>query len=142
MAFSSLDDLVNKMSNGQTTGQVVFNKLVPAAHTAGRWYDFSALAGTPIANAWAGTALNWRTCDETTGNGETAKEADVTGIAEFVKDDDKDKDKSSLLGGLLSRFGAKHPPQNVPAIEPMPEPIQTIKIGPSAIFGRALSTTR
>ncbi len=60
--------------------------------------------------------------DETTGNGETAKEADVTGIAEFVKDDDKDKDKSSLLGGLLSRFGAKHPPQNVPAIEPMPEP--------------------
>ena len=69
MAFSSLDDLVNKMSNGQTTGQVVFNKIVPAAHTAGRWYDFSGLGGTPIANAWAGTALNWRTCDETTGNG-------------------------------------------------------------------------
>jgi hypothetical protein len=27
------------------------------------------LNGTPVANAWAGTALNWRTCDETTGNG-------------------------------------------------------------------------
>jgi hypothetical protein len=27
------------------------------------------LAGTPVANAWAGTALAWRTCDELTGNG-------------------------------------------------------------------------
>jgi hypothetical protein len=27
------------------------------------------LAGTPVANAFAGTALAWRTCDETTGNG-------------------------------------------------------------------------
>ena len=69
MAFASLDDLVNKLSAGNTTGQVAWNKLVPAAHTAGRWYDFSPLAGTPIANAWAGTALTWRTCDETTGNG-------------------------------------------------------------------------
>lgn len=70
MAFSSLDDLVNKMSTGQTTGQTVWNKIVGgSAHTAGRWYDFSALSGTPIANAWAGTALNWVTCDETTGNG-------------------------------------------------------------------------
>jgi hypothetical protein len=69
MAFSSLDDLVNKMSLGQTTGPTVWNKLVPAAHTAGRWYDFSPLAGTPIANAWAGTALNWVTCTESAGNG-------------------------------------------------------------------------
>ncbi len=70
MAFSSLDDLVNKMSTGQTTGQTVWNKIVGgSAHTAGRWYDFSALNGTPIANAWAGTALNWVTCTETTGNG-------------------------------------------------------------------------
>jgi hypothetical protein len=69
MAFSSLDDLVNKMSSGNTTGQVAWNKIVPAAHTAGRWYDFSPLNGTPIANAWAGTALNWVTCTETTGNG-------------------------------------------------------------------------
>jgi hypothetical protein len=29
----------------------------------------SNLAGTPVANAWAGTALAWRTCDEATGNG-------------------------------------------------------------------------
>jgi hypothetical protein len=27
------------------------------------------LNGTPVANAFAGTALAWRTCDETTGNG-------------------------------------------------------------------------
>ena len=29
----------------------------------------SMLGALPIANAWAGTALNWRTCDESTGNG-------------------------------------------------------------------------
>lgn len=70
MAFSSLDDLVNKLSLGQTTGPQVWNKIVGAsAHTAGRWYDFSGLNGTPIANAWAGTALNWVTCNEAAGNG-------------------------------------------------------------------------
>ena len=40
-----------------------------AAYTAGRWYDTSPLNGLPIANAWAGTALNWRACNEATGNG-------------------------------------------------------------------------
>jgi hypothetical protein len=47
-----------------------WNKLTgAAAYTAGRWFDMSNLAGTPVANAWAGTALAWRTCDEATGNG-------------------------------------------------------------------------
>jgi hypothetical protein len=69
MGFNSYDDLVSEMTTGKTTGPVTWNKLVPAAHVAGRWYDFQALAGTPIANAWAGTALNWITCTGSTGNG-------------------------------------------------------------------------
>lgn len=69
MGFNSYDELVSEMTAGKTTGPVVWNKLVPAAHTAGRWYDFQALAGTPIANAWAGTALNWVTCTGAAGNG-------------------------------------------------------------------------
>lgn len=69
MAFTSIDDLVSEISSGKFN-RADWNKITGgAAYTAGRWYDFSALAGTPIANAWAGTALNWRTCDEATGNG-------------------------------------------------------------------------
>lgn len=70
MGWASQDDWINEVStNGKTTGALIWNKLTDVAFTAGRWYDMSAFAGTPVANAWAGTALNWRTCDETTGNG-------------------------------------------------------------------------
>ena len=69
MSFSSIDDLISEMTAGKTN-RYDWNKVTgAAAYTAGRWYDFSSLAGSPIANAWAGTALNWRTCDEATGNG-------------------------------------------------------------------------
>lgn len=70
MGFSSNDDLLNEVTvNGKYT-RVDFNKITgAAAYTAGRWYDMSPLNGYPIANAWAGTALNWRSCDELTGNG-------------------------------------------------------------------------
>jgi len=69
MPFSSMDDLVNEITSGKFNRND-WNKLTGTnAYTAGRWYDFSGLAGTPVANAWAGTALAWRTCDETTGNG-------------------------------------------------------------------------
>jgi hypothetical protein len=69
MAFSSMDDLISEISNGKFVRND-WNKITgAAAYTAGRWYDLSALNGTPVANAWAGTALNWRTCDESTGNG-------------------------------------------------------------------------
>ncbi len=69
MAYSSYDDIVAGIAAGQYP-RWDFNKITgAAAYTAGRWYDFSPLNGSPIANAWAGTALNWRTCDETTGNG-------------------------------------------------------------------------
>ena len=71
MGFSSMDDLVNEITNNGKFLRNDWNKITTAGITyaAGRWYDFSLLAGTPIANAFAGTALAWRSCDETTGNG-------------------------------------------------------------------------
>ena len=70
MGFTSIDDLVDEITNNGKFRRLDWNKITGAtAYTAGRWYDFSGLAGTPIANAWAGTSLAWRSCDETTGNG-------------------------------------------------------------------------
>lgn len=71
MGFSSLDDWMSEVTtSGKTTGAVMWNKITGAsAYAAGRWYDMSLLAGSPVANAWAGTALAWRACDEATGNG-------------------------------------------------------------------------
>lgn len=69
MAFSSMDDLVSEISSGKFV-RADWNKITgAAAYAAGRWYDFSGLNGTPVANAWAGTALAWRECNESTGNG-------------------------------------------------------------------------
>lgn len=69
MSFTSMDDLVAEISAGKFISSH-WNKITGAsAYTAGRWYDFSGLGGTPIANAWAGTSLAWTTCTETAGNG-------------------------------------------------------------------------
>lgn len=69
MGFSSMDDMVGEITAGKFT-RADWNKITgAAAYTAGRWYDLSSLAGTPVANAWSGTALAWTACDETTGNG-------------------------------------------------------------------------
>lgn len=69
MGFSSMDDFVNKVTAGNLW-RIDWNKITgAAAYTAGRWYDMGPLGGTPIANAFAGTALNWVTCTESTGNG-------------------------------------------------------------------------
>lgn len=69
MTIQSVDNLISAIGNGQTT-RFDFNKITGgSAYAAGRWYDMSMLGALPIANAWAGTALNWRTCDESTGNG-------------------------------------------------------------------------
>lgn len=69
MGFSSLDDMVSEMTSGKFH-RYDWNKITGAsAYTAGRWYDFSPLGGTPIANAFAGTALAWTSCNESTGNG-------------------------------------------------------------------------
>ena len=69
MTIQSVDNLISAIGNGQTT-RFDYNKITGAsAYAAGRWYDMSMLGALPIANAWAGTALNWRTCDESAGNG-------------------------------------------------------------------------
>lgn len=69
MAIQSIDNLVTSISAGRTV-RFDFNKITGAsAWTAGRSYDMGSLAGSPVANAWAGTALAWTACTETTGNG-------------------------------------------------------------------------
>jgi hypothetical protein len=68
MTIQSIDNLISAIGSGQTT-RYDWNKVTTVAGTLGGWFDFSGLAGLPVANAWAGTALNWRTCDESTGNG-------------------------------------------------------------------------
>ena len=69
MAITSLNTLMAALSAGQRW-RTDFNKITgAAAYTAGRSYDMTALNGHPVANAWAGTALTFRECDESTGNG-------------------------------------------------------------------------
>lgn len=69
MGFSSMDDLVSEMTAGKYW-RADWNKITGgSAYTAGRWYDFSPLNGTPVANTWTGTALNWQTKDDTSGFG-------------------------------------------------------------------------
>lgn len=69
MAFTSIDDMISEITGGKFT-RIDWNKITgAAAYAAGRWYDFSALGGTPIANAWSGTSLTYTPCNESTGNG-------------------------------------------------------------------------
>ncbi len=76
MGWSSLDDMINEITTNGKFNRQDWNKITgAAAYTAGRWYDLSSLAGTPVANSFAGTALTWKTCDEATGNG-----TDIFGI--------------------------------------------------------------
>jgi hypothetical protein len=69
MTIQSVDNLITALTAGQSA-RYDWNKITGAsAYAAGRWYDMSMLSALPIANAWAGTALAWKTCDESTGNG-------------------------------------------------------------------------
>ena len=69
MAIQSIDNLITAISAGQTT-RYDWNKITGgSAYTLGGWFDMSSLGGLPIANAWAGTALAWTACTESTGNG-------------------------------------------------------------------------
>ena len=69
MPFSSMDDLVNEITSGKFN-RTDWNKLTgAAAYTAGRWFEMSSLAGTPVANAFSGTALAWQSTNEASGFG-------------------------------------------------------------------------
>jgi len=70
MGFSSMDDLVNEITNNGKFIRNDWNKITgAAAYTAGRWFEMSSLAGTPVANAFSGTALAWQSTDEASGFG-------------------------------------------------------------------------
>lgn len=69
MAIQSVDNLITSMSAGKSY-RYDWNKVTGgAAYTAGRAYDMSQLGGSPVANAYAGTALAYTACTESTGNG-------------------------------------------------------------------------
>lgn len=65
MGFSSMDDLVNEITNNGKFYRADWMKTTgAAAYTAGHWYDLSQIAGLPVANTYAGTALNAQVPDE------------------------------------------------------------------------------
>ena len=71
MAISSIDQLIQAISAGRTT-RYDWNKITgAAAYTAGRWYEFASLGGSPAPTTFPGAALTWKTCDEATGDGTT-----------------------------------------------------------------------
>lgn len=70
MGFSSLDDFINEVTANGKFSRNDWNKITGATgYTAGRWYDFSVLAGTPVANAFTGTSLAWQSTNESSGFG-------------------------------------------------------------------------
>lgn len=70
MGFTSLDDLINEMTNNGKRWRADFNKTIAnGAYTAGAWYDLSLLSGSPVANTYTGTALNAQVPTDTTGWG-------------------------------------------------------------------------
>lgn len=67
MPIQSQDQLINSLSAGKRW-RADWNKITGgAAYTAGRWYDMSMLNGTPVANAFTGTALNAQAPSEASG---------------------------------------------------------------------------
>ena len=69
MGFSSMDDLINEITSGKFQ-RTDWNKINgTSALTAGRWYDFSDNAGTPVGNTFSGTALAWQSTNESSGFG-------------------------------------------------------------------------
>jgi hypothetical protein len=69
MTIQSTDQLVAAFTGGQSFNYA-WNKVTgAAAYTAGRAYETFSLGGLPVATTFPGTALTWKTCDETTGDG-------------------------------------------------------------------------
>ena len=61
MGFSSMDDLIDEITTNGKFNRTDWNKITGAAtYTAGRWYDFSGLAGTPVANALVSPVYTWK----------------------------------------------------------------------------------
>jgi hypothetical protein len=70
MGFSSVNDLMTELDNSKTvTSYWTKTVAIASAATSGLWYDQSRSSGTPFENTFPGTALAWRSCNESTGNG-------------------------------------------------------------------------
>lgn len=69
MGFSSVDDMISEMTTGGKTWRQDFYKITSGTWAAGRWYDLSTFAGSPVANTYPGTALAAVAPDESTGWG-------------------------------------------------------------------------
>jgi hypothetical protein len=70
MGFTSTDDFINELTTNGKFWRADWNKITgAAAYAAGRWYDLSLLAGSPIANTYSGTALNSQVPTESSGFG-------------------------------------------------------------------------
>lgn len=71
MGWSSNDDFISEITTNGKYWRADWNKITGTvgASTAGRWYDYSNLAGTPVANAYTGTSLAAQIPTETTGFG-------------------------------------------------------------------------
>lgn len=68
MGWTSQDDFITEVTQNGKFWRADWNKITgAAAYTAGRWYDTSGLNGTPVANAWTGTALNAQVPSDTNG---------------------------------------------------------------------------
>lgn len=64
MGFSSLDNLISKISvDGQTDFQIT-NKTTGVAGVAGTWTDPTVFNGYPVADTYAGTSLTYVATDE------------------------------------------------------------------------------
>lgn len=69
MAFQSLDHLIQKMSSGNHFRSDWGFVVGSTGLTASRWYDLSRGHRSGPNNTYPGTALNWVTCNNTSGNG-------------------------------------------------------------------------
>ena len=65
MGFTSQDDLINQITVNNKFGSTFYSKLNPVAGVTGYWTDTSISAGSPAAEAFAGTSLTYVACDDT-----------------------------------------------------------------------------
>ncbi len=68
MGFSSQDDLINKITSGQS-GMAFANSALSAAGIAGAWTFTGSHTGTPPAVTFTGTDLTWVDTDDTWAEG-------------------------------------------------------------------------
>lgn len=69
MGFTSLDDLISKITvSGQYLRRDGSKQTTPV-HTAAGWHCMAGLAGNPVATTYPGTDLVWSSVDEFSGDG-------------------------------------------------------------------------